>query len=73
MEKPCEILKRENFKCDSKKRLVSMWVFCSEERAVQLLNKIEGYGLQEKSYYYIRNRGAGMSFFGGDKPAYKWP
>ena len=39
--------------------------FCSEERAVQLLNKIEGYGLQEKSYYYIRNRGAGMSFFGG--------
>ena len=34
--------------------------FCREERAVQLLNKIEGYGLQEKSYYYIKNRGVGM-------------
>ena len=44
--------------------------FCSEERAVQLLNKIEGYGLQEKSYYYISNRGVGMSFFLGGGQTY---
>ena len=43
--------------------------FCREERAVQLLNKIEGYGLQEKSYYYIKNRGVGMSL-GGRGQAY---